>query len=192
MALRHRVEYLRTEHKKLLQLADRIETALALASHKEFPDHEKSLAELRALEHGFSGILEHCHAEDRIVESTFHQYLNPKERLRIEEEHGKIVRALSEFREELRFSTVDRMTAMILPGMDVVNQLRAHVAHETGLLDRIVRSVVSDRKPRVKKKASHRRPASQRARVRKTGLRSKQETSHLPSYRTRLNRTPEL
>jgi hypothetical protein len=147
MALRHRVEYLRTEHKELLQLADRVEAALARATHKDFPDHQKCLAELRALEHGFNGIVEHCHSENRIVESTFHQYLNQNERVRVDEEHGKIVRTLAEFREELRFATVDRMTAMIIPGMQLVSELRAHIANEAELLDQIVHSATEIRKP---------------------------------------------
>jgi hypothetical protein len=98
MVLGHRVEYLREEHKGL-ELADRIEAALTLASRKESADHEKSVAELRALEHGFSGIVEHCHAEERIVESTFHHYLGERERSRIDEQHREILRAVGEFHE---------------------------------------------------------------------------------------------
>jgi hypothetical protein len=189
MAIRHRVEYLRREHKGLLQLADRIEAALALASHKDFPDHGKSLAELRALEQGFRGILEHCHSEDCIVESTFHHYLNQVERLRIEEEHEKIVRALAEFREELRFATVDRTTVMIIPGMELVNQLRAHIAHERKLLDRILKLATSGRKPRARKKKAKQPPPSRRTRARKASLQSRQESSNIPYT---LEQHPEL
>ena len=159
MALRHRITYLRKKHRELVNLADRIEKALALASGKDFPKHEQGLAQLRALEHGFAGIVEHCHSEDRIVESTFHHYLNKSERLRLDEEHEKIVRALAEFQEELRFATVDRTMAMIIPGMDLVQHLRAHVAYEEGMLDQIARSAVVTRKPAKRKKTSPQRAA---------------------------------
>jgi hypothetical protein len=189
MALRHRVEYLRKEHKELLQLADRLDAALTLASHKDFPDHENGLAELRALEHGFNGIVEHCHSENRIVESTFHHYLNEGDLLCIEEEHGKILRVLAEFREELRFATVNRTMAMIIPGTQVVNELRTHIAHETELLDQILHSATNVRQPTGGKKKAKRALRPQRAHARKASLRSRQECRNI-SYT--LEPHPEL
>lgn len=137
MALRQRIEYLMKEHKELLNLADSIEKMLELASRNDIAGHLKSLKELRALEHGLTGIIEHCHSENRIVESTYHQYLNQVDCARIDAEHEQIIRAVMNFREDLRFATVDRTMAMILPGMDVVNLLRVHVAYERELLTRI-------------------------------------------------------
>ena len=137
MTLRHRIEYLRKEHEELLHLADRIEKMLELASKNEFAEHLKSLTGLRSLEHGLTGIVEHCHAEDRIVESTYHHSLQPEERARIDAEHQQIIRAVTDFREELKFATADRTMAMIVPGMDVVNRLRAHIAYEREMLGRI-------------------------------------------------------
>lgn len=180
MALRHRITYLRKEHQELVKLADRIEKALTLASGKDFPGHEQGLAQLRALEHGFAGIVEHCHSEDRIVESTFHHYLNKGERLRLDEDHGKIVRALAEFREELRFATVDRTMAVIIPGMDLVQQLRAHIVHEGGLLDRIARSVVVTRKFAKRKETSRRRTAAAKGQPPKQKARGREEPHVVP------------
>ncbi len=137
MALSHRIQYLRKEHEGLLHLADRIEEMLELASKNDVAEHLKSLTGLRSLEHGLAGIVEHCHAEDRIIESTYHHYLQPDERARIDAEHEEIIRAVTNFREELKFATTDRTMAMILPGMDVVNRLRAHIAYERDLLGRI-------------------------------------------------------
>lgn len=137
MALRDRIEYLRKEHQELLHLAAKIEKLLEAASKNDFAEHLKSLSELRSLGHGLAGIVEHCHAENRLVESTYRQYLQPDECARIDTEHERIIRAVTNFREELKFATVDRTMAMILPGMDLVNQLRAHIAHEHHLLDRI-------------------------------------------------------
>jgi molecular chaperone GrpE (heat shock protein) len=128
MALRHRIQYLRKEHEELLHLADRIEEMLESASKNDFAEHLKSLTGLRSLEHGLAGIVEHCRAEDRIIESTYRHYLQQDERERIDAEHEQIIRAVTSFREELKFATTDRTMAMILPGMDVINRLRAHIA----------------------------------------------------------------
>jgi hypothetical protein len=137
MGLRYRMQYLRKEHEELLYLADRIEKMLESASKNDFAEHLKSLAGLRSLEHGLAGIVEHCHAENRIVESTYHQYLQQDERARIDAEHEQIIGAVTSFREELKFATADRTMAMILPGMDVINLVRAHIAYERELLGRI-------------------------------------------------------
>jgi hypothetical protein len=137
MALSHRIEYLRKEHKELLAVAGSIEKLLESASKNEVTEHLKSLTGLRSLEHGLAGIVEHCHAENRIVESTYHQYLQAEERARIDAEHEQVIRAVTNFREELKFATTDRTLAMILPGMDVVNRLRAHIVYEREMLDRI-------------------------------------------------------
>jgi molecular chaperone GrpE (heat shock protein) len=130
MALRHHIQYLRKEHEELLHLADRIEKMLESASKNDFAEHLKSLTGLRSLEHGLAGIVEHCGAEDRIIESTYHRYLQQDERARIDAEDEQIIRAVTNFREELKCATTDRTMAMILPGMDAVNRLRAHIAYE--------------------------------------------------------------
>jgi len=138
MGLRHRIEHLRREHTEVLDLADRIEQFLEQVSKNDFAERLKGLTGLRSLEHGFSGVMEHCHAEGRIVESIYHHSLQSKERDRIQAEHQQILRAVSDFREELRFATADRTMAIIVPGMDVVNRLRAHIAYEREMLGRII------------------------------------------------------
>jgi hypothetical protein len=180
MALRHRVEYLREEHKGLLELADRIEAALTLASRKEFSDHEKSVAELRALEHGFGGIVEHCHAEERIVESTFHHYLDERERNRIDEQHREILRAMGEFRQDLRFATVDRMKETGVTGSEVVRKLREHIAGESELLDRIIRQSALGKKHKAGKKPRRGRHAARKHRTHTTIVRSQKERPSIP------------
>jgi hypothetical protein len=180
MALRHRVGYLRKEHKGLLELADKIEAALTLASSKEFPDHEKSVVELRALEHRFSGIVEHCHAEERIVESTFHHYLGERERSRIDEQHREILRALGEFREDLRFATVDRMKETGVTGSEVVRKLREHIAGESELLDRIIRQSVPGGKHKAGKKPCRVRHRARKHRTHAAIIRSQEERLNMP------------
>jgi hypothetical protein len=152
MALYDRIQYLRKEHEELLHLADRIEKLLESASKNDVAEHLRSLTGLRSLEHGLAGIAEHCHAENHIVESTYHQYLQADERARIDAEHEQIIRALTNFREELKFAMTDRTMAMIPPGMQVVNQLRAHIAYEREMLGRIAKVENSPKRAVGKKK----------------------------------------
>ena len=172
MALRHRIQYLRKEHEGLLHLADRIEEMLELASMNDVAEHLKSLTGLRSLEHGLAGIVEHCHAEDRIIESTYHHYLQQNERERIDAEHELIIRDVTNFREELKFATTDRTMAMILPGMDVVKRLRAHIVYERELLGRIAEVGNPPKRPMGKKKTGKRTHEKKRRRV----ARRKRET----------------
>jgi hypothetical protein len=130
MAVYDRIQYLRKELQELLHLAEKIEKMLELVSKNDFADHLKGFTGLRSLEHDLAGIAEHSHAENHIVESSYHQYLQPDDRSRIDVEHEQILRAVSDFREELKFATADRTMAMIVPGMGVVNRLRAHMAYE--------------------------------------------------------------
>ena len=139
MALRHRIQYLRKEHEALMQLVDKIEEMLSLASNKEYADRLKGLTGLRSFEHALAGVVEHCHAEDRIVESTYHHSLQPDERMRIAAEHEQILRSVADFREELKFATADQTLAMSPLGLDMINRLRAHIAYEREMLGRIAK-----------------------------------------------------
>ncbi len=130
MTLRYCMEYLREEQEELLRLADKIEKMLDLASNNDFTEHLKSINELRSLAHGLTGIAEHCHAGDRIVESAYYQALPQAARTRLDAEHEQIILAVKTFREELQFATADRTLAMVVPGMEVVDRLRAHIAFE--------------------------------------------------------------
>lgn len=137
MALHARVEYLRREQKELLGLMDRIEAALALASQQNVAKHEDSLAQLRALEPGFQGVAEHCHSEERIMESTFHAHASKKECVKNDEQHREILRKLAAFRDDLRFATVDRLYDVCVSGNELTRSLRSHVASESAVLDEI-------------------------------------------------------
>jgi hypothetical protein len=156
MALGHRIQYLRKEHEALLHLVDGIDKMLALASKNEFAARLKSLTGLRSLEHGLAGVVEHCHAEDRIVESTFHASLQPDECTRIAVEHEQVLRAVTDFREELKYAAADRTLAMIPPAVELVNRLRAHIAYEREMLDRIVPRSTTRRGTTAKKRTGKR------------------------------------
>jgi hypothetical protein len=152
MALRHRIEYLRKEHKGLLELARHIEAALELAGREAVRDHELGLAQLRENEHSLSGVVEHCHADERIVESTLHEYAGEKERARNQEEHQDLLRKLATFRDELRFATVDRLRGASIAGHEFVRTLQTHVAGESELLDQIFAKALPPRKRNPSKK----------------------------------------
>jgi hypothetical protein len=188
MTLRHRIQYLRKEHEALLHLTDRIEEMLELASKHDVAEHLKSLTGLRSLEHGFVGIVEHCHAENRIIESTYHYYLHQSERERIDTEHELIIRAVTNFREELKFATTDRTMAMILPGMDVVKRLRAHIVYERELLDRIAEVGNPPKRAVGKKKTGNRAHEKKRRHV----ARRKTQTKSADVLPYTLEANPEL
>ena len=137
MAIQDRLEYLRTEDQRLVEIAEKIESALGLISKPEFTDRLAGLLQLRELDHSLAGIVEHCHSEDRIIESTYHHFLNPADYARIKREHEKILRLISAFRVELRFATADLTNGLDPAGEELVDQLRAHVDYERGLLAKI-------------------------------------------------------
>lgn len=157
MALRHLIQYLRTEHQALLSLAARLDKLLTSASKNDFTEHSKSLSALRSLERGLLGVVRHCSEQDRDVESTYLHYLHQEDRARIADEHEQLIRAVTNFREELKCATPDRTMAMILPGMDVVNRLRSHIAYEQEMLGRIMEVAVPTR-PAAKQKVSAKKP----------------------------------
>lgn len=130
MGLNHCLDYLVKEHEELLKVAAKIESLLESASKNDFAEHVKTFAELRSLEHSFTGIVEHCHAGDRLVESRYYKDFARKDLARIDADHRQIVHVVASFREELKCASPDRNMAMILPGMDLVKLLREHVAFE--------------------------------------------------------------
>lgn len=138
MELLRRMEYFRREWEALLNLATSIEKLLETASKTDYNERSKSLIGLRSLDHGLTGIVEHCHAGNRIVDSIYYQNFRETQRARINAEHEQISQLVASFREELKCATADRTMAMILPGMDLVNRLRSHILFERELLGRIV------------------------------------------------------
>jgi hypothetical protein len=146
MGLNHCVDYLVKEHEELLKVAAKVESLLESASKNDFAEHLKTFAELRSLEHSFTGIVEHCHAGDRLVESTYYKDLPQKDLARIDADHRQIVHAVGSFREEVKCATPDRTLAMIVPGMDLVKLLREHVAFEAELLRRMVKETAGRRR----------------------------------------------
>jgi hypothetical protein len=133
----YRIQYLRKEHENFFRLAQMLEKMLELASTNVFAGHVKGLKALQSLERGLASIEKHCHVEDSAIDTAYQQSLQQEERARINAEHEQLIRAVKSFQEELKCATADRTMAMILPGMDVVKLLRAHIAYEQELLGRI-------------------------------------------------------
>lgn len=184
----HCMEYFRREHEALLDLAANIEKLLETASKNDYAERLKSLTELRLLDHGLTGIVEHCHAGNRIVESTYYQNLRDSERARVDVEHQQIIQAVASFREELKCATVDRTMAMILPGMDLVNRLRSHIFFERKLLDRVAEPRQRQKKATRKKKPTKRTHKKQRRWIVSQGR--YRERTQSPPYT--LEKHPEL
>lgn len=188
MELLRGMEYFRREREALLELAANIEKLLETASKSDYAERLNSLTELRLLDHGLTGIVEHCHAANRIVESTYYQHLRGSERARIDVEHQQIIQAVASFREELKCATADRTMAMILPGMDLVTQLRSHITFEQELLGRIIGPRHSQKKATGKKNTTKKTSKKKRRHLTKQGMRAKVA----PALPYTLERHPEL
>lgn len=109
--------------------------------------------------------------------SPFIRYLKERERAQIKAEHQEILRALGEFREELRFATADHTASLVGPGMELVRVLRTHVAHEERWLDRIAKSGAWAQRVRIHKRTAL-APMHGQTQCRKSGARC--EDSHIP------------
>jgi hypothetical protein len=178
MALHDRIAYLRTEHSKLRELADNLTAALALASSTEFADRQKSLARMRAFEHSFDGVTEHCHSEKRIVESIYERYLKKQECAQVRAEHQNILCTLGLFREELRFATADRTASLVGPGTELVRLLGSHLAREEEWLDRVAKSEAFGTRGKTLRPARSVPIHKQQPSKRRT--RARREESHVP------------
>ncbi len=188
MVLRQHVKHLRKEHKELLHVADAIEDVLDQASKNDFAERSSCLPKLRSLKRGLVEIVKHCHTEDRLIETAYHEYLRPDEWARSNSEHEQIIRNVTNFREELKFVTADRTMAMILPGLDVVNLLRAHIAFEEKLLNRLSESESAPKTAPGKKKAARKTHPKQKKHA--AGRKTRPPTSGFQPYTLELH--PEL
>jgi hypothetical protein len=137
MGIQDRLEYLRTEDQRLLELAEKIENALDRISKPEFTDRLGGLLQLRELDHSLAGIVEHCHSEERIIESTYHHFLDPPDYDRIKKEHEQLLRLVGAFRVELRFATADLTNGVSPAGEELAEYVRVHVTYEQKLLGKI-------------------------------------------------------
>jgi hypothetical protein len=127
-------EYIQREHLEILRLADKITEALALASKSDFASRVNGLAELRRTEHGLAGLRQHCGSEDSILESDFHHYLDPDQYLRLCTQHTVISRLVTILLKELPYATADSVAELCVPGQELLDQLREHVAFEEEML----------------------------------------------------------
>lgn len=188
MGAPRRMEYFYSEQEALLDLAARIEKLLETASRSDYAERLNSLTDLRSLEHALAGIVEHCHAGNRIVESSYYQDFRDSERAQIDAEHQRIIQAVQSFREEVKCATGDRTMAMILPGMNLVKQLRSHISFERGLFERIVKAQRPQKKAGGKKRSG--KGTHQQERMHRAKKRMKSNSAHVFPYT--LERHPEL
>lgn len=137
MTFANRLLYLELEREEILRIADRIDEAIGLAKSEDFESRLRSLVSLHSLERGLMGIGEHCHSEDRVVESAFRHFLNPAEYTRMNAEHTEILRLLNNFRKELEFATADSTAELIPLGNELTRYVRAHVAYERKIMETV-------------------------------------------------------
>jgi len=137
MESRDSIEYTQKEHLEIVRLADKIAGALALAAKDEFPARQKGLAELRSMQHGLLGISQHCCAEDGILESDFHHYLDPNQYARLRQQHQTITRLVAGLLRELPYATADSVRDLCPAGEELLENVREHVAFEQEMLWRV-------------------------------------------------------
>ena len=137
MDLRTKLEYFRKEHDDIQRFLDEWEGALRLAAREDDEERSKGLARLREAENDLLSIQEHCHAEERTVESPFRIYLDDASLARLVQEHGLLRQLTNDYIRELTFATLLRTGDLVGVGTKLLEQLRRHITYETALLKQI-------------------------------------------------------
>jgi len=137
MDLRSRLDYFRKEHDEILRFLNAWEGALKMAASDGDDERRKGLTELRRFENELLSIQEHCHAEERTVDSPFQIYLDDVSLTRLAREHELLRQLSNDFLRELRFATLMRTNEVVRLGNALLEQLRRHIAHEAALLEQI-------------------------------------------------------
>jgi len=137
MESRDSMEYIQKEHLEIVRLAEKMTAALALASKEDFAARQRGLTELRELRTGLLGISQHCGAEDGILESDFHHYLDADLYGQLEHEHQTIRRLVGTLLRELPYTTADSVGELCATGEELLERIREHVAFEEDMLWRV-------------------------------------------------------
>jgi len=137
MERRDSIEYVQKEHLEIAKLAEKVGAALALASKQDFQSRQQGLAGLRTLREGLLGVLQHCHAEEGILETDFHHYLDVKNYERLKSQHRSIARTTASLLRELPYMTADSVPDLCRPGQELLDELREHIAFEQDMLWRV-------------------------------------------------------
>jgi len=137
MLPRDSVEYVQKEHLEILRIADRLAEALGLAGKPDFRSRQDGLAEVRALQQGLVGISQHCNAENGLLESDFHRYLDAKNYDQLQMQHRNIARLIAGLLRELPYTTADSVAGLCGDGAELLEQIREHVALEEDMLWRV-------------------------------------------------------
>lgn len=137
MNLSQQIEYLRIEAQATRELLTKLELALERVARQSADDRRLGLEELRRLDHGLLGVLDHCHSRDRVIESMPSGSLTVEELQRSASQHQQLARAINDFRFELKFSTIDHVSEITASGRALLAELRLHVEEESIILNRI-------------------------------------------------------
>jgi len=137
MESRDSVEYIQKEHLEIVRLAEKIADALALVSKDDFAARRTGLVALRSTRDGLLGILQHCHADDSIVETDFHRYLDANQYGQLRAQHAAISRLVAGLLRELPYVTADTVVDLRTTGEELLEQIRQHIAYEADMLWRV-------------------------------------------------------
>lgn len=125
------------ELKEILAVSNRIEEALGRVASHDFRERLLGLLAFSDLEPSLNEIAEHCQAQGGKAAASFRDDLNGAENLRMSSEHTEIRTLLGRFRQELDAATADAAAAIILPGLKLVRQIRAHIEYDEEVLERL-------------------------------------------------------
>jgi hypothetical protein len=137
MDLRSQLDYFRKEHEDIQRFVEDWEDALKLAASEDDADRLRALAQLRQMETVLLGIREHCRAEQRTVESRLRAHQDDVSRVRLAQEHELLRQLTNDYLRELQFATLSRTGEVARLGIELLEQLRNHIAYETALLKQI-------------------------------------------------------
>ncbi len=137
MDLRSQLDYFRKEHEDIQRFLEDWEGALRLAASEDDANRLRALALLRQMETDLSSIHEHCRAEQRTVESLLQMHHDGASLVRLAQEHELLRQLTNNYLRELQFATLPRTGEVVGLGIELLAQLRTHIAYETALLKQI-------------------------------------------------------
>jgi hemerythrin-like domain-containing protein len=134
MPPRDSVEYVQKEHLEILRVTERLADALALAAKEDFRSRQDALEQLRDLRQRLVGISQHCNAENSLVESDFHHFLDATDYDQLRKQERNIARIIAGMLRELPYATADSVAELCAPGLELLEKIREHITFEEEML----------------------------------------------------------
>jgi hypothetical protein len=145
MDLQSELEHSRNEHDDILRFLREFEAALTLAAGKGAENRCQALARLSELRGKLDAIRDHCRQEETSADSPLRTYLDERAIEHLHNQHDRLDRLGDAFCAELKLLTTPPPTGELVGiGMQLLEQLRRHVAYEEGLLKQIEDGTASE------------------------------------------------